>query len=328
MLKTSRIRHLLCICLLPFLSACENLGHHEGRYTTGIDYPQKNIQLIVPFGKGSSSDQFASHFAGILSGELPVKVRPINVEGAGGLLGMLAAARKAPDGYTILQITPSHIISDVLNRSEIRLRETFDPLALIQRDFYLLLRGTKKAGPSIHTILSRENDTYTLGGISPKGLDEMTTHALSKALKVKLKFVPYASGHELRAAAYSGEVDFILGKMIANLKHIRSGILKAELLLNRRRLPQIKIMAGVPASGELGIDVDIQSWRGFAIRKGVPKHIRDYLVERIRYVYYGERYQVYLAQHLGSSYEDFIGPTAFASFWEEEYDAFSDLWQE
>lgn len=315
---------IVLLALMVLSSSCEDPGNFNGRYSTGIDYPRRDIRLIIPFGKGSSSDQFARHFAKLLSKELPVDVTPANFEGAGGLIGMIQASRRAPDGYTILEITPSHVISDVLNRSEIRLRENFDPLALIQKDYYLLL--SKAGQSSLLTQLNDNNKTsYTIGGISPRGLDEMTMKALARALKKEFHFIPYPSGYELHAAVLSGEIDLILGKMISNLKHLKAGGLKAELLLNQKRLIQIPLVADVPASGELGIAVNIQSWRGFAIRKGTPEHIRDYLVERIRYVYHSEIYQIHVARHLGESYDEFIGPKAFRNFWDEQYRFFSEL---
>jgi tripartite-type tricarboxylate transporter receptor subunit TctC len=316
------------LCVTISLASCEDPRHFNGYYTIGIDYPKRDIQLVIPFGKGSSSDQFARHFAAMLSHELPVDILPINIEGAGGLVGMIETANSAPDGYSILEITPSHIISDVLHRSEIQLREAFDPLALVQKDYYLLLSGTKKPGPSLQSLLNDKKRSYTIGGISPQGLDEMTMQVLARAFNVTFVFVPYPSGHELRAAALSREVDFILGKMIANLKHIRAGRLKAELLLHGTRLRHIPEMEKIPASGELGLEVEIQSWRGFAVHKAVPKHVKDYLVERIRHVYYSERYQQYIAQHLGTSYEDFAGPRDFASFWEDQHRFFSRLHKE
>lgn len=326
MVRANKIRYFIFFCLLTLSAACENPKHFEGRYVTGIDYPKRNILLIIPFGQGSSSDQFSRHFAAILSRELPVIVHSVNIEGAGGLVGMIEATRKAPDGYTILEITPSHIISDVLNRNEIQLRKHFDPLTMIQKDYYLLLSGKRKLGYSLQSILGHKKSSFTIGGISPQGLDEMTMHALAEAFDVAFTFIPYRSGQELRAAAFSGEVDFILGKMIANLKYIRSGQLKAELLLNCTRLTNIPEVAQVPSIGELGLDVEIQSWRGFAVRKGIPKHIRDYLVERIRYVYESKAYQEYMTKSLGgASHEGFVGPKKFAAFWENQYRFFGNL---
>src|SRR5699024_9754461 len=102
-------------------------------------YPDHPVEVVVPFGEGSASDTFARKFSDILSRTSGDTFQPINKDGSGGLLGMAHDYKQDNDGYTILEITPSHVISDVLGKGkDIELLEDFEPLAHIQSDIYVL----------------------------------------------------------------------------------------------------------------------------------------------------------------------------------------------
>src|SRR6056297_1095366 len=102
-------------------------------------YPERPIELVIPFGEGGASDTFARKFASIMSKDIPEPVQPVNKSGSGGLIGMIHAFQQENDGYTLLEVTPSHVIADVLNSSDdVKFLEDFEPLARIQQDLYIL----------------------------------------------------------------------------------------------------------------------------------------------------------------------------------------------
>lgn len=310
--------------LLLFITNCTDSSNKDRSYSTGIDYPIRDITLIIPFGKGSASDFFVRNFAAILSDKIPVTIQPINKKGAGGLLGMIYASRLSSDGYTILEITPSHIISDVLKRSKsVSLLKNFEPLALVQTDQYVLLRKNDGSSKNFKDILQEHERPITVAGISPRGLDEITLKALAKSIHKKLKFIPYKSGYDVRAAVLSGEIDMYLGKLISTIKYIRSGKFHPLLVLSDKRL-DIPELANIPSSVELGYNVTVKSWRGFAIKSGTPKYIKDYLLERMRYSYQSEAYQVFAAKYTTCE-QRFMEPEEFFTFLESEFRFFNKL---
>ncbi len=286
--------------------------------------------MIIPFGRGNASDVFGREFSALLTAQLPVKVSPLNKGGSGGLQGMLYAASLPPDGYTILEITPSHIIADVLDRSpKLRLMDTFKPLALVQNDYYVLFANNSPDVMGLAELLDRSSErALTVAGVSPHGLDEITLSLLAKEMGKKLTFVPYQSSQAIRAALLSGEVDLYLGKLISSLKHIRSGRLKPLMVLSERRLENLKEFVSVPASVELGYQLTTQSWRGFVVHKATPNYIRDYLADQIRYVANSSEYQKYQGSDFSFLSRDFKGPEQFGQFLLQQLDYYQGLVKE
>lgn len=322
------MKNILCVALLLLsllCGSCTDSATFEGSFGTGIDYPTRDIKIIIPFGRGSASDLFVREFSLLLSEQLPVEIVPQNKKGAGGLLGMLHAASQPPDGYTILEITPSHVIADVLQRSsKTVLLQDFAPLALLQKDHYILSAKNSAEGFDLTAFLAAASDReITVAGVSPRGLDEITLAELARETGKNLKFVPYKSGQDIRSAIYSGEVDLFLGKFISTMKHIRSGKFKPLMVINDKRLSNVPELANVPSSVELGYGVTIKSWRGFAVKKETPRHIRDYLVDQLRYTYNSEAYQIYSARNLADFEDSFKAPEQFGLFLQNQFDYFS-----
>jgi tripartite-type tricarboxylate transporter receptor subunit TctC len=308
-------------------SSCKDPASFEGSIGTGLDYPSRNIKIIIPFGRGSGSDIFVREFSRLLSDQLPVAVVPQNKKGSGGVLGMFYAAGMPPDGYTILEITPSHIIADVMKRtSKACLLKDFQPLALIQEDHYILCTKNSSNALDLNHFMDAAGDKeITVAGISPKGLDEFTLNELARESRKNLKFVPYRSGLDVRAAVQAGEVDLYLGKFISTMKHIRSGQLRPLMVINNQRLAGVPELIDIPSSVELGFEVTIKSWRGFAIRKEVPRHIRDYLVDQLRATYNSEAYQHFSAINLADYEATFRTPEQFGLFLQKQFAYFSTV---
>src|SRR5262245_21978210 len=87
-------------------------------------YPNRALRLIVPFGAGTATDLVARHVGAGLAIELGQAVAVENRAGGGGMIGAEAAARSAPDGYTIVMGTSaSHATSVSLFK-----KVPFDPI--------------------------------------------------------------------------------------------------------------------------------------------------------------------------------------------------------
>src|SRR5262245_16381108 len=77
-------------------------------------YPSKPIRLIIPFPPGAPNDMVARVLGQKLSEQIGVAVVPENRAGAGGNVGLTAAAKSPPDGYTLVLSTPGIAISPSL----------------------------------------------------------------------------------------------------------------------------------------------------------------------------------------------------------------------
>lgn len=303
-----------------------------GQQSTGsgesaIDYPKQPIEMVVPFGEGSASDTFARKFAEMLSKETGQPVQPVNKDGSGGLVGMMHAYQQKNDGYTILEITPSHVIADVLGKSKnVKLMENFDPLIRVQSDIYVLSVPSGSNIADFDDLLKQGKEKeISFAGVSPGGLDDLTLNAIADAAGIKIKFIPYKSGSEVKAAVLGGEVDVYLDKMISAISFIKDGKVKPIVVLNDERITKIDEMKDVPTTVEKGVNVTIGSWRGFAVKKDTPEEVRQYLVDKMKAVYETEEYKQFAEQNLADLVEGYQDPEQFRKEWQDQYEIFDKI---
>jgi len=292
-----------------------------------IDYPTRPIEMVVPFGEGSASDTFARKFAELLTKQIGQPVQPVNKDGSGGLIGMIYAHGQKNDGYTILEITPSHVIADVMGSGkDVKLMEDFDPLAQIQSDIYVLSVPADSPISSFEELVKIGNEKeISFAGVSPGGLDDLTLNALADETGIKVKFVPYKSGAEVKAAVLGGEVDVYFDKLISAIAYINDGKVKPLVVLNDKRLDQLEALKNTPTTVELGYTTTIGSWRGFVIKKGAPEQVKQYLIDAMKKAYESEEYKEFAKANLADIRQGFLGPEEFRKQWESEYEVFDKI---
>lgn len=313
-------RRLLILKFLVVLLAGCNVSA-EG------DYPSRAVDVIVPFGEGSASDTFARKFTDIMSKSSDQPFQTINKDGSGGLIGMVYASKQKEDGYTILEITPSHVISDVLEKSnDVKLLEDFEPLAHIQSDIYVLAVSTESDVQTFDELIEKgKKDKVSFAGVSPGGLDDLVINSFAQEAGIETTFVPYGSGAEVKAAALGGEVDIYLDKLVNVISYIEAGKVKPIVVLHDERITQLDELKDVPTALEKGIDATIGSWRGFVINKGAPQDVKDYLIELMQESVETEEYKQFAEEHLVNIGEEFLGPEEFQAKMEKEFEKFKEV---
>lgn len=291
---------------------------------TKLDYPKSPIEIVVPFGEGSASDIFVRKFAEIMGKSVPQPIQPVNKDGSGGLVGMLDAAQRKNDGYSLLSITPSHVIADVMGATDVKLLEDFVPVARIQSDVYVLA-VTKNSQYNSFADLLASGKTVTVGGVSPGGLDDLTLSVLSKDTGLDIQYVPYKSGSEVKAAVLGGEVDIYLDKLVSAINYVKDGAVRPVLVLNDERIVTIPELADVPCTVELGYTTTIGSWRGFVVKKGTPQEIIDYLAEEMKKAYDTPEYQQFASDNLVDIRDGYLNAEDFAKDLQKEFEAFNTV---
>lgn len=313
-------KRILAFAVLSLMTIC-------GAAPAAAAYPERPVELVLPFGEGSSTDIFARKFSEIMNKSMPHPFFAVNKAGGGGLVGMVYAAKQRPDGYSVLSITPSHIISDVMNRAgKIKLLEDFEHLARIQSDIYVLCSTKGSNLTSFKELVEHaKQNEVTFAGISPGGLDDLTLNALALATGMKIKFVPYKSGAEVKAAVLGGEVAIYLDKIVSASGYIKDGSVKPLVVLNKERLSNFPEFADVPTTVENGYDVTIGSWRGFVVRKGTPKEIKSFLLKTMKQAYDDPAYAEFAQMTFTNVGPGWLEGEEFTKFLQEEYAVFDEV---
>jgi tripartite-type tricarboxylate transporter receptor subunit TctC len=215
-------------------------------------FPDRPIRIIVPLAAGGTGDTLArllgDELAKVLGGAVIVENRP----GSGGVIGTEAVAKSAPDGYTLLHTSPSHVLNAAL-----RERLPYDPIkdfASISQTadtWQVLLAHPSVAASNVRELIALARTRSLNYGSSGNGSATHMNMELFKALAgVDLVHVPYKGSTQARTDLLSGQVQLVVDGLLPNLPHVRAGKLKAYAVTNSRRAPAAP---EIPTMEEAGV---------------------------------------------------------------------------
>jgi len=281
-------------------------------------YPFKPIRFIVSFPPGGSSDLIARAIAPRMSARLGQQVVVENRAGAGGMIGVDAVAKSAPDGYTIGLAAAGALSSNVSLYPSMpySVEKDLAPVSLLAMiPFFLVAHPSQPA--SLREIILAENKkpgslSYGYGG------NGSTMHLAGELFNmmaaVKIQGVPYKGSGPVAADVLGGQVPLGVVDVPSAIANVRAGKLRALAVTSKRRIaaaPEVPTFeeAGVPGYEAIG-------WFGAVAPAGTPAdvilklnvEIRDALaLADVR-----ERALAAGAEPLGNS------PQEFAAFIREE----------
>jgi tripartite-type tricarboxylate transporter receptor subunit TctC len=248
------------------------------------DYPARAVKILVPYGAGGGTDVLARLFAKGLSDQLG---RPFYIEnraGAATNIAAAAAARSAPDGYTLFVST---IASNALNKWSYKKLEydpdAFAPVGMLgQNTFYLVVSASSPANSVQDLIrMAKERPQGLSYGSNGNGTpNQLLAELFKKHAGINLLHVPYKGSSESNVDLMAGRIDFMFdGSAIALVK---TGRLKALAVAFPKRWPTEPSIATM---GEAGYpDVTISTFFGLVAPPNTPPAILDKLNEAIRLV--------------------------------------------
>jgi tripartite-type tricarboxylate transporter receptor subunit TctC len=241
-------------------------------------YPQHAIKLIVPWPAGGSVDIAARLIAEQLAVNLGQPVIVDNRPGAAGNIGATAAAKAAPDGYTLLMATTPMIINRSLYRNlPFDLSRDFAPVSQLVTLNYVMVANPSTAS-SVQELVAKAKASP--GKISYASSGPGTQlHLIGEAFKrqagVDIVHVPYKGAPPALADLVGGHVHLMFPGLPVVEPLLKSGQLKALAVVSKRRLP---LLPDVPTLAEAGVpNIDFTEWYGVVVPAGTP----DKIVARI-----------------------------------------------
>ena len=234
----------------------------------GQAYPAKAVRLIVPFPAGGGSDIVGRIMAQRLTAQLKQQVFVDNRAGAGGSIGTEAAARAAPDGYTLVLASTSEIavnpsLYSKLNHDTVRdltavamvastpIVVVIHPLMPIKtiKDFVSLARQR----PGDVNVASAGNGTFT----------HLSSELFRSLAKVHWTHVPYKGAPAALTDLASGQVQVMFSSLPAAVGLINSGRLRPIAVSTDKRS---ETLSHVPTVMESGVpEYEVVYWYGFFV---------------------------------------------------------------
>ncbi len=247
-------------------------------------YPTKPVRLIVPYGPGGGTDvaaRITSHFLGEKLG-FPVVVE--NRVGGSGAVGLEAAARAAPDGYTLLFSGPDAISTLPLLRKNLPVDtlKDFVPIAQVGTADFVFAVNPKVPVNTIEELIALARSKPGMLRYSSAGTGT-TLHVMGEMLKfrtgVDIVHVPYKSGGQAAIDTVAGHVEMISTAVSVINKQIQAGQLRPLAVSSGVRS---SLLPSVPTMTERGFQNFIAtSWFGVFGPKGLPDPVVRKLAEDV-----------------------------------------------
>ena len=271
-------RLLFCVLALLALPAAAQHAASPG-------YPSQPIRLIAPFPPGGSVDIMARLIAEPLAQQLHAKIVIDNRSGASGNIGMEAAARARPDGYTIvlntIPLATNPSMFDKLSWDPVK---DFAPIGMVATaPHVLVVPAAKVKARSVEELvrLARDNPgrlTYASAGSGT------TFHLCAEMFKDStstfIVHVPYRGGGPALLDTLAGQVDMSFPTLSAALPHIKAGTLRALAVTDTTRS---SLLPDVPTMQQAGVkDFQFTQWLALLAPAHTPRDVVMRLSDGLR----------------------------------------------
>lgn len=236
-------------------------------------YPSQPIRMIAPFPPGGSVDITARLIAEPLAAQLGTRIVIDNRSGASGNIGMEAAARAKPDGYTIvlntIPLVTNQALFDRLTWDPIK---DFAPIGMVATSPHVLVVPNKVAANTVEDLvrLARANPgrlSYASAGVGTTF--HLCAEMFKDATNTFILHVPYRGGGPALLDTLAGQVDMSFPTLSAALPHVKAGTLRALAVTDTARS---LLLPDVPTLQEAGVkDFQFTQWLALLAPAGTPR---------------------------------------------------------
>jgi tripartite-type tricarboxylate transporter receptor subunit TctC len=261
-------------------------------------YPDRPIQMIVPWGAGGGTDAVGRVFASLLQEELGVPVNVVNRTGGSGVVGHSALANAAPDGYTIGVMTIEIDMMHWQGLTELT-HEDFDILAMVNADPGGLMVSADSEYESLDTLLeaikAEPKGTFKASGTGQGGIWHLGLAGwlLSEGLEPDhVTWVPSQGAAPGITDMVAGGVDIVPSSLAEGRSMIDAGRVRPLATMSGERQ---EAFPDVPTLNEAtGSDWTLAVWRTLVGPDGLPDDVKATLTAAIEKAYNSEEYQTFM----------------------------------
>lgn len=248
-------------------------------------YPQRSITMLCAWGAGGGSDAVARMIAGIMEKDLGQPIKVVNQTGGGGNIAFSSLMRAKPDGYTIGQVTAELAMNHWQNPAVKITYADFEPLALVNLDAATVTISATAPYKTYEEFVQYIKDnpgkvraaSTSVGGIWHIAMGQWLT-ALGLPTNA-ITWIPTSGAAEAMKEMAAGGVDAAFAQLSECATMYQTGKAIPLAVMADKRDPKYP---DVPTLKELGVDVSIGTWRGFAVPKGTPDDIKARLTAAIK----------------------------------------------
>jgi tripartite-type tricarboxylate transporter receptor subunit TctC len=247
-------------------------------------YPNRPVRIVSQFAAGGPADIIARMIAERLQGRWGQPVVVENRIGAAGTIGATYVARSAPDGYTLLMATNTHVMNPTLipNLQYDPIAD-FTPIMRVASYYMFLVCHPSVPAQNVQELIAlakRDPGRVTAATIGVGSVPHLAAALFALRAGIELTYVPYSGSAQNVLAVLNGEVNMLfLGSLV--MEHVRTGRLR---VLGAGSPGRSSDAAGVPTIAEQGLPgFEAPVWFGMMGPKGLPQPLTERLYDDIRW---------------------------------------------
>jgi tripartite-type tricarboxylate transporter receptor subunit TctC len=237
-------------------------------------YPARLVKLIAPYPPGGVIDLYARLIGQVLSERLGQAFVVENRSGAGGNIGTEAAARAAPDGYTLVQISSANSWNVTLyDKLTFDFLRDIEPIASIYQAPAVLVVHPSFPASSVPELIAYAKAhpgqiNMASGGV---GSAQQVYGELFKMMAgIDMLHVPFRGGGPALTALLAGQVPLMFDTVATSIEHIRAGKLRVLAVTSKTRMA---VLPDVPAVHDFVPGFEGIGWQGLGAPRNTPRDI-------------------------------------------------------
>lgn len=284
--------------------------------TALADYPERPIQLIVPWSAGGGTDAVGRQLAAGLEEELGQSVNVVNRTGGGGIVGHTQIANAQPDGYSIGLITGELATYRNMGTASVS-HEDITPIALVNLDPAAFTVSAdapwQTLNEAVTDIETADPGTYTASGAGPGAPYHLAFSGFLDSQGIdpnNISLVPSEGASPALQELAGGGIDIVFSSLPETEAMRNSGRVRTLAVFADER---IEAFSDIPTASEItGKPGTGGTWRGLAGPEGLPEDVVQTLADATQKVYETEEFQNFMANRgFGTAWRD---PQDFGDF--------------
>jgi len=286
------------------------------------EFPERTIRLVVPFAPGGANDSVARLLSDKLAKILGQSVVVENRPGGGTVIGTQAVATAAPDGYTLLLISPAHTINPYINKSlPYQTLEDFTPVSQVTRSAYVLVTAAQSRFKTVRDFAAPGEQAVSFASAGPGSAPHLAGQLFVTSLGIKAVHIPYQGGAPAMVGVIRGDVDMYFSSVAGARSFVESRQVRPLAVSSDRR---VKALPDVPTVAEAGVPgFAINGWYGLIGPARLPADVTSKLNKAIEKALSDPD----LIAHLEQQGEEVSGstPEQFGSLLKSDYEKYRSI---
>ncbi|MBD9667900.1 tripartite tricarboxylate transporter substrate binding protein [Variovorax sp. VRV01] len=239
-------------------------------------YPSRPIRLIVPFPAGGGTDLIAREVANKVATSNGWSIVIDNKPGSGGNLGVDAAAKAAPDGYTLVLGQTSNLAINPTLYAKLPYNPEKDltPVGLVASAPLVLVVAADSPYKTLADVVAAAKarpETLNYASSGSGTVAHLATELFQKTANVRFTHVPYKGAAQGSTDLIGGQIQMYMSSVPTLIGHIKNGKMRPIVVTSRKRTTDLPDAPTVDESGYKGFEA--ATWFGIAGPAGLPKDV-------------------------------------------------------